>query len=382
MRSETITLTLFFTRSVSLETWVASGLFMREKLLYEKHLKDGVLNKVYWLTYGSNDTQIAKDLKRESLLHKDIEVLSMPSVFKIPLLGSYLYSIILPIIHREEIKRSNILKTNQMDGSWSAVLAKLLYKKPLIVRTGYTLSLFAKRQGGVIFKRAFICLVEKLAYRFANTTIVTSKQDAEYIYERHGVTTKILPNYIDTNRFFDKGQSRYENKLVFVGRLNKQKNLFNLIEAVHNTNLSLDIYGEGELEEELKKFAIKNGANVHFKGTVANNDLPDVLNKYKYFVLPSLYEGMPKTLLEAMSCGCVCIGTDVCGINEVIEDGTNGYLSTGTSIMDLQKAIELALQSKAAALISIKAVKTIYDKYSLYKLAKNEQELIVKSITR
>ena len=53
-------LALFFTRGVSLETWVYTGLFDREKLIYEEHLRRGHLKTVYWLTYGSHDTEIAK----------------------------------------------------------------------------------------------------------------------------------------------------------------------------------------------------------------------------------------------------------------------------------------------------------------------------------
>ena len=57
-----MTIALFFTRSVSLETWLMSGLFDREKLLYEAHLENGNLDKVYWITYGSNDLRLAKNL--------------------------------------------------------------------------------------------------------------------------------------------------------------------------------------------------------------------------------------------------------------------------------------------------------------------------------
>ena len=51
--------------------------------------------------------------------------------------------------------------------------------------------------------------------------------------------------------------------------------------------------------------------DVKFNGVVANDKLPDILNEYKYYILASNYEGMPKTLLEAMACGNLCIGTNV-----------------------------------------------------------------------
>ena len=62
-------LMLFFTRGVSLEIWLKSGLLEREKLIYEEHLNQGNLNKVYWLTYGCNDVSLSKKLKQDGKLH-------------------------------------------------------------------------------------------------------------------------------------------------------------------------------------------------------------------------------------------------------------------------------------------------------------------------
>lgn len=131
-----MTLSLFFTRGVSLEQWLKQGLFEREKLIYEEHLKQGNLDKVYWFTYGSEDRKLANRLKSENRLHKNIEVFEMPKVFNITKISSYLYSFFLPFIYRKELQKSNILKTNQTDGSWTAVISKKIYGKKLLYRTG------------------------------------------------------------------------------------------------------------------------------------------------------------------------------------------------------------------------------------------------------
>ncbi len=74
-------LALFFTCNVSLKLWIDTGLFDREKLLYEEFLHRGYLERVYWLTYGNNDGVIANQLKAEGRLHPDIIVLPMPRIF-------------------------------------------------------------------------------------------------------------------------------------------------------------------------------------------------------------------------------------------------------------------------------------------------------------
>jgi N,N'-diacetylbacillosaminyl-diphospho-undecaprenol alpha-1,3-N-acetylgalactosaminyltransferase len=63
---------------------------------------------------------------------------------------------------------------------------------------------------------------------------------------------------------------------------------------------------------------------------VPNERLPELLNAADVFVLPSQREGHPKVLLEAMSCGLPCVGADVEGIREVIQDGENGLLCSLT----------------------------------------------------
>ena len=138
-------LALFFTRNVSLKLWLDSGLFDREKLIYQKHLDNGNLQKVYWFTYGKNDALTASQLKSDNRLHSDIVVLPMPRFFY-GSFGRFLYSFLMPLIHRRELKSVNLLKTNQADGSWSAVIAKRLYKKPLVARSGYILSLFTQKK--------------------------------------------------------------------------------------------------------------------------------------------------------------------------------------------------------------------------------------------
>jgi glycosyltransferase involved in cell wall biosynthesis len=370
-------LALIFTRDVSLKLWVDTGLFDREKQLYEEHLRRGHFRKVYWLTYGADDAAIGSELKAAGRLHPDIVVLPMARFFS-GKWGCLIYSFLMPLFHRRWLKSADIFKTNQMDGSWSAVIAKWLYHKPLIVRTGYTASLFSDRQNNVKSKRNYE-MIERFAYRYADVGIVASHADKQYICSRYHIPPakiEVLHNYINTAVFQPTDCEKYESRIIFVGRLQPQKNLFNLIEAVSDNDLTLDIYGSGELYDELLAQTKKMNADVNFMGVVDNDQLPGVLNRYRYYILPSFYEGMPKALLEAMACGLVCIGTDVEGINQIIEDGVNGYLAKGTQANALVEVIKRAAQLPHDS-ITAEGIRRVRNNFSLETVVEREKEIIV-----
>ncbi len=369
-------LALFFTRNVSLKLWLDSGLFDREKLIYEEHLRSGFLQKVYWLTYGKDDASIAERLKSDKQLHSDIVVLPMPRFF-CGSIGRLIYSVLMPLIHCRKLKSVNIVKTNQTDGSWSAVIAKRLYKKPLIARSGYILSLTLKKKAISGLKIKISEFIERFIYKYADIGVVASRWNKQYICSRYTVPSekiKVLYNYINTQVFKPISCEKYTDRIIFVGRLAPEKNLFNLLEAAAKTGFSIDIYGSGELQQPLEQKGRELNIQVNFMGVVPNHKLPEILNRYKYYVLPSVFEGMPKSLLEAMACGLVCIGTNIDGINEIIEDGVNGYLANGTSTEALAEAINRVIRLPAET-ITAGAVQTIRDKFSIETIVEQEKEL-------
>lgn len=376
---------LFFTRGVSLKDWVDAGLFEREKKIYESHLDAGFFDTIFWLTYGSQDLEIAQQLKKEGRLHASISICQMPSFFNVPGVGSWVYSFLLPFIHRKELAASSVLKTNQIDGSWSAVISKLLFRKILIVRTGYTLSQLENKLKRLSpGRRKVIEFIERVAYCFSDAAIVSSRHNKEYLIEKYNIDAErifVLYNYIDVSLFSpDVNAIKYANKIVYVGRLSSEKNLKNLILAISQTGLTLDVYGQGELCSELKSYAALKKAKVNFMGVVPNSELPKILNRYEYYILPSLYEGMPKTLLEAMACGLVCIGTNVSGINEVIIDGVNGRLAATIESHDLLEKIKEVKRSDNSEMVKQAGV-YIKNNFSLTSIAQSERDIFCLTIS-
>jgi glycosyltransferase involved in cell wall biosynthesis len=348
---------LFFTRGVSLLQWVDSGLFDREVLIYLRHLKNRQFDEIVWFTYGAYDVEVALRLQSQGRLPQQIRVVPMPSRFlKFRRGASLIYTFLMPFFQRSELTRCDVFKTNQMDGALAAVLASRLFKRPLYVRTGYTLSMFVGRVYSYNpFRRVFAWATEKIAFRFCGAASVSSQHDREYVLNRYAFTNEpphIIGNYVDISRFSPLSNIERKVRVVFVGRLTAQKNLKAAIRAVTSVGIGLDIIGDGPERKKLQTFAGALGGDIRWLGLLSNNELPEVLASYRFFLLPSFWEGMPKVLLEAMAVGVICIGNNAPGIREVIEDGVTGYLSVGPEDGKLAKALQRAIAGDHASVES------------------------------
>lgn len=321
---------LFFSYNVSLSTWENCGILSREAKIWDIFSKN--FKQIIFITYGDKaDEQFQQYFPGTKVLFNK---------WRLP---AWLYSLLIPFIYRSEIINIDICKVNQLSGSLPALLCKLLYKKKLIVRCGFQLSVFFKKQKENIIKQFFAFLLEKLAYSFAEVIMVTSGSDKDYISGRYKIKTdkiKIVPNGVDTQVFkVLDNVARQEGRILFVGRLIEQKDLPALLAAVSGIDKAkLVIIGKGKLKTQLRQTATQLKLEVDFIDSIKNVDLPFEYNKADIFVLPSFFEGNPKVLLEAMACGLAVIGSDVCGINNLIRHGDNGLLCD-TSVFGIRAAI-------------------------------------------
>jgi len=333
-----VSLGLFFTRGVSLGTWKKTGILRREVILYK-----GIatyLDRIHFYTYGDPQTEneIAKDFHEAGI-----------RVFpKRCLIPATPYSIILPLIERASLGQLDVFKTNQIDGGLTAVLAKRIYGKPLIVRCGYLWSEHAGARDGARWKQVVAKGVEAIAFREADQIIVSTSRHRDKIVQQYKISpTKILliPNYVDIDLMKQNPEAPVvPGRIGFVGRLEPQKNLEALLRAVARLDppAHLVLIGEGSERPKLERLAREIGCRVHFVGAVPHEQLPAILNRCQVFVLPSLYEGMPKALIEAMACGLPIVATDIPGNREIVEHGKTGLLCD-TSAESIQSALALVL---------------------------------------
>lgn len=183
-------------------------------------------------------------------------------------------------------------------------------------------------------------LMAHFAYKIVGVSEHTSKNLIKYekISKKKIIT---IPNGIDGQKYsikIDKKAKRKElgvkgdGPVIGVGvRLTKQKGITYLLRAMPKIaaafpDIALIIAGEGPLEDQLKKEACDLGIrkNVFFIGP--RLDMPDLLKIFDIYVLPSIWEGLPMILLEAMAAGCPIIATDVGGVATAINHGENGSL--------------------------------------------------------
>lgn len=359
-------LTLFFTNKASLKTWDSVGMLDREVALYRKYLEHGV--NVSFVTYGRND----RKLFSERLAGIDIlcNETGLPSA---------LYTRMIPLLHAKALRRTDIIKSNQTPGALTALAAARLHKKPMLARCGYMHSEFVAKEHGSASHQALEALdYEQKLFSAAHAIEVTTPMMQKSIEERIGGAkgkVTVVPNYVDTDLFAPKDTSK-DIDLLFIGRLNPQKNLSVLLDALQGLKLKTAFIGKGPLEHELKEKARALGLDIEWPGNVANTELPNWLNRSRLFILPSLYEGHPKTLIEAMAAGLPVIGTDVPGIREVLTHLKTGWLCPADA-KGIREAIEELQVSEALRThISKNARSFALANYSLDTIARQELELI------
>jgi len=140
--------------------------------------------------------------------------------------------------------------------------------------------------------------------------------------------------------------------LACVGRLDviskAQDVLLQVLSLPHwlERNVRLSLVGTGPNERVLRRMAENLGLkNVEFAGQ--QNDIEAIWRKHHALALPSRFEGMPLTVVEAMLCGRPCIVTDVGGNRELIRDGSNGFVAKAATVELLDEAMNRAWENRA-----------------------------------
>jgi glycosyltransferase involved in cell wall biosynthesis len=210
-----------------------------------------------------------------------------------------------------------------------------------------------------------------------------------------GEKIKRIPNFIDFSVFgtATADQKKHlKNKLglgkdpcvVFSGRFIQRKGINFLLEAwkkvVGNVATArLILLGDGPLLGEMKTLTreLGIGDSVDFRGHV--HEVPDFLRAADIFILPSLQEGMPNALLEAMACGMAPVGTRIGGVVDLIQEGVNGILAEpGDSDGLAEGMLKLLRDKHLADAIALRSYETIRDHYHLDSIVPRYRDLYQK----
>lgn len=209
--------------------------------------------------------------------------------------------------------------------SW---IPKLLGKKVVLTIHGLDWGR-EKWKGG--FGSKYILFGERMGVKFADEIIVLSKNVQEYFKKTYGRNTVFIPNGVNRPEkkvlhvITDKYDLYKDEYILFLGRLVPEKGVRYLIEAFKkvNTDKKLVIAGGAsdtdEFVNELKKSAADD-KRIIFTGFVQGEIVDELYGNAYIYVLPSDLEGMPLSLLEAMSYGNCCVVSDIPECTEVVED--------------------------------------------------------------
>ena len=181
------------------------------------------------------------------------------------------------------------------------------------------------------------------------------------------------------NQFKNLKTRKYSNRVITISRLEKQKNLFSLLNICKLSNLNLDIIGTGTQLNDIKKHAKIMNLDVRFLGQIENNKIPKFLSKYKFYVTSSKIEGSPKTIMEAMAAELPVFGIKAKGLNSLVQNGKTGYLQSNIKNLS-SKIIELKHNQKILRELGFNARNLIKKNFKLEKSINLENKIIEKLI--
>mgnify|MGYP003403241544 FL=1 len=234
-----------------------------------------------------------------------------------------------------------------------SVLIKLAIPKLKIVFTSHNFNLGSSMRE----------IIVKVFKPFRNSDIIFSKNMQKSIYKKDAI---IIPNGIDTLQYELDVEKNAVFTFLCIGRIEPVKNHKYLVDIAvalqKEFEFEIHIVGEGFLKKDLIAYIKEKNVNSRFKFLGYRKDINVICNQSHVFVLPSLWEGLPISLLEAGASAMPVISTPVGSIPELIDDNA-GYLAELNVFLDKMKFVYLNYND---AIIKGKQLReNIKDKYDL-----------------
>ncbi|RYE50288.1 MAG: glycosyltransferase, partial [Sphingobacteriales bacterium] len=178
------------------------------------------------------------------------------------------------------------------------------------------------------YKKWIIRFLDKATYKLRRSTIIAvssnAMQDYFSVLKLEKRDAHVLYNFVDITKYPLSiiSTASKNGRAICIAALSRQKNIGLLIKGFHLLNppvLHLDVYGRGQLHDELTDMIKNNGVeNVHLKGQV--NNIPSLLPAYNIFVMSSRFEGFSLSVLEAMAAGVPVLLSDIPSFREQCGD--------------------------------------------------------------
>lgn len=259
------------------------------------------------------------------------------------------------------------------EGLFAPILTlKLLRKRILLMPGGVAAKGYLVRKDP--FFKVISMLVSIDSYMVDRLIVYSQRLAQEANLVRH--QRKIIiahEHFVDFKKFtIEKKTDERLCVVGYIGRLSEEKGILNLIEAMplvlkKRTGVRFVICGNGSLTDDIEKIMKTESLEkiAELRGWVPHEDVPRCLNEMQLLVLPSLTEGLPNILLEAMACGTPVLATAVGVIPEIIEDGGTGFLLKSNDPRHIaDKIVEILDNPKLLEKISQKACEWVRENFS------------------
>tara|TARA_B100000963_G_scaffold341699_1_gene341689 strand:+ start:37935 stop:39077 length:1143 start_codon:yes stop_codon:yes gene_type:complete len=367
---EKLNLVLFLTLGGSLKQWYNTGILERELALYkELKIKYNVSTSI--ISFGDKtEKQITNNYPYIKVYYNKLN------------LHPRLYNFLIPFLFFKVFRKASLIKTNQFYGVHLAKRVAKLYSKKLIIRQGYSYIYHRLKENGLNsqeYKQAEEYVLRNI--NSASSYIFTTKQISENYKKKYKLNSKdinIIPNYILTENWKPFYKLKKNKKVViFIGRFSEQKNLIALSNGLAGINIKLIIVGEDNynVKKKLEKSLTKNKVSFEFFKRTNQKKLKKIIELADAFILPSLYEGNPKILIEMMNHKIPVITTMVRGIKELVTQN-NCILIEKPDYKNIKESIFkfYELNNKQKIFLINNAYKASLG-YSLQKICKKEFDL-------
>lgn len=199
-----------------------------------------------------------------------------------------------------------------------------------------------------------------------------------------------IPNGVDVDRYTGASAAGLREELdvaagdllvVCVAKMLEQKGHRHLIDALAGEELGrlpvqIVLVGDGPLRDEIRARALAAGVGERIRFAGNRSDIPALLAAADAFVLPSLWEGLPMALLEAMAAGLATVATSVSGVREVVQDGRDGLLVPPADPAALATALaRIAREPDLRRRLGAAARQRVVNEYSVTRQARRHVDL-------